>query len=202
METDVPVFKDENYDELSEKSHADADGHLLTPYERAYFSEYFCKRINNGFLLSEYSQPSQIELNALFYNGAGIAYTKYDLDEEEINAYLKAINAERTYLDLIKLTSKQIDDLLKDKMGISYEDVSYKLGWIYLEDYDSYYAEVGDTIYSTLYCVDGYKTEGGVYTLHCVNPFSDGQPVDECVVTMQKTEEGKYLFVSNEVVES
>lgn len=53
---------------------------------------------NYGFLLSEYEKPQDVDLNEVFYAGAGLDVRQ--LSSEEEAAYLKAVNEEEIYTEI------------------------------------------------------------------------------------------------------
>lgn len=91
---------------------------------------------NYGFLLSEYESPQDINLHELFYTGAGMECER--LSAEEQAAYLKAAGQEEIYTDCTRLTTKQIEDFLRQRLGLSYGEMTHPLEWVYLPDYDIY----------------------------------------------------------------
>lgn len=161
----------------------------LTEEELEAFTAFLGRIENNGFLLSQYAQPGEVNLNEVLYNGAEIETEP--LSEAERKAYEAAGYAIET--DIVRLTTRQIEDFLRRKMGIGFGDVIGELDGVYLEGHDCYVFQHGDTNYCPFVCSEGRRTEAGVYEIHCVN---DNDYVSDCVVTLKETE-GEYLFVSN-----
>ena len=161
----------------------------------AFFKTYFALQENNGFLLSNYSKPSEIDLQQLFYAGAGIA--SWNISPQEVEAYKAYYNIKELWGGLMKLTTKQINDYLKDKMGLTLADMKgTPMKWLYLKQFDAYYVERSDTNYGFFNCVSGYKTADGTVVVNCQVPPGYGQQVDKCEVTLKKVGD-KFLFVSN-----
>ena len=75
----------------------------LTSEELRKFTQWINQVNNYGFLLSEYTQPQDVDLSQVFYIGAGIENTS--LSEEEEAAYLKITGDEEIYTDCTRLTS-------------------------------------------------------------------------------------------------
>lgn len=169
----------------------------LSKDELAYFTKYFSDINNNGFLLCSYSNPKEINLEEVLYSGAGCDPKMHSISGAEREAYLKAVGQDDIYLDLHRITTTQINNLLQEKAGINMSDVKNKLTWTYLKAYDTYYLEQGDTHYCTLTCVSGYKTSDGIYIIWCENPDKDNQQsVNNCEVTLKKSG-NSYKFQSN-----
>lgn len=84
----------------------------LTEEELQQFSDYVNQNENYGFLMSVYDTPADINLDELFYSGAGIETER--AADEEIAAYLKETGYEELYTDFTHLTSLQIDTFLQE----------------------------------------------------------------------------------------
>lgn len=99
---------------------------------------------NNMMLSSEYDRPENIDLFQLFYNGIGGVEDQVSEEEE---ALLAELNSEAPYLDIVKVTTNEMNDFLEEKLGIQLDETK-KIGlenFYYLEPYDSFYLVVGDT---------------------------------------------------------
>ena len=105
----------------------------LSKQELQDFTSWISAKDNYGFLLSEYERPQDINLDEVFYAGAGLESSS--LKEEETAAYLEANEQEEIYTDTIRLSTKQIQEFVLEKTGIVYEDMAIPLSWIYLADY-------------------------------------------------------------------
>lgn len=122
---------------------------------------------NYGFLRSSYSIPQEVDLDQVLYTGAGMDFEPLTFEE---SAALQAASGQPFMTDVIHLTSQQIEEFLQRKLGISLGEVR-KFNWTYLEQFDSYYVEHGDTNRVTFTCTGGW-TEDGMYYLDCQS--SDG----------------------------
>ena len=175
-----------------------ADGKVPEEEEQAIeelnlFTEFVNQAENNGFLLSQYDQVSGADLNEILYNGAGME--SQPLSEEERKAYEAAASPVET--DITRLTTAQIETFLQRKAGIGMEDMAGELDWVYLEDFDSYVFQHGDTNFCTFVCTGGTRA-GEVYELR----FKAGEDyVSDCVTTLRKNDDG-YRFVSNRFFEN
>ena len=154
---------------------------------------------NYGFLLSEYDRPQDVDLDQVFYTGAGLPVEPMSPEEEQ--AYLKAIDQEEIYTDTTRLTTEDIEGFLEKKLGTSYEEMTRPLSWIYLPEYDIYVSEHGDTNYMNFTCVSGRITEEGLYELECVPGDMEYTPEDYCSLLTLKKNGSDWQFVSNKHVE-
>jgi hypothetical protein len=120
-----------------------------------------------GFLLSSYDIPEDIDLNQVFFSGAGFAQEK--LTEKEKELLLDRIPQKEIRTPVVKVTDEQIEELLSTKAGISYEDSRYPLteehGWARIRRYNSWYALRGDTNRKYIRCTDAWQ-QGDVYIVH------------------------------------
>lgn len=167
----------------------------LTEDELRGFEEYLNRIDNYGFLMSDYQSPEYINLNEVFYSGAGLEQPP--LTEEERDMYLKTIGQPELYTDLVRLGTEQMDGFLTEKTGLTLDQMKSGLGWIYLAPFDRYYSEHGDTNMRSFFCPAG-EVEGGIYRIRCL---SDGysQFNLESIVTLKKVSSG-YQFLSNEII--
>ena len=167
----------------------------LTEEELRGFEKYLNRIDNYGFLMSDYGSPEYINLNEVFYSGAGLEQSP--LTEEEREVYLKTVGQPELYTDLVRLGTEQMNGFLTEKTGLTLEQMKTGIGWIYLAPYDRYYAEHGDTNIRSFFCPSGEK-DGGIYRIRCL---SDGysQFNLESIVTLKKVSSG-YQFLSNEII--
>lgn len=151
---------------------------------------------NYGFLLSEYDAPEDVELGEVFHNGAGFSE---EMTTQEVEAYLKECDQEELQTDCVKVTANNVEDLLQKSLGIGLADMHTRMDGVYLEDYDAYYHEAGDTNYISFVCESG-QVKGDIYTVKFVNESEDVSPVYAVETTLKKTAEG-YHFLSNRNLE-
>lgn len=167
----------------------------LTIEELKQFMDYFNRFDNYGFLLSEYESPEYADLGGIFYSGAGME--SGELTEEERACYEEEVGSIDT--EIVRLTSEQINDFLQMKAGITLADMKKEFGWIYLEDYDCYVCQNGDTNYAPFTCTSGVERKNGIIEIHCA---ADYEAVDDCVVTLQRMADESYHFLSNRFEEN
>lgn len=183
-------------------SRSEEPGRQLSNGELQVFTDWIGRSDNYGFLLSVYDTPAEIDLDEIFYCGAGIEQN--EVTEEEVEAYLQACGWDEIYTDFEKLTTEQIDAFLQKKTGLSYEQMNSRLRWTYLPAYDAYYAEHGDTNYRAFSCVEGYTVDEQVFTLRCRpcdlgGADADGYHVMDYELKLEK-QDGEYRFLSNRMM--
>ena len=120
-----------------------------------------------GFLLSSYDIPEEIDLNQVFYSGAG--FEQEELTEKETELLLDRIPQEEINTPVVKLKEEQIEALLKRKAGITYEESRHPLdkddGWARIGRYKTWYALRGDTNRQYIKCTDAWQ-QGNLYIVH------------------------------------
>lgn len=173
----------------------DTAARRLSDEDLEYFQEYLNRGSHYGFLLSEYRSPEYINLDEVFYSGAGLEQSP--MKEAERAAFLQAIGATGIDTDMVRLDRVQVDAFLKDKTGISLNQMKDGLDWVYLPEYDRYYTQHGDTNMRRFFCPKG-EVKGNEYRIWCL---SDGysQIGLESIVTLKKVS-GGYHFRSNEFI--
>lgn len=170
----------------------------LTQEEMEFFFDYLSSRENAGFLLSTYSSAEEIDLNELFYSGAGMS--DGFLTEEEAEDYLNASGDTEIYTDVVHLTTTDIDNYLLKKTGLTSAQMKKGLDWVYSAQTDTWYHQAGDTNLRWFECVDGTVT-GDVYTLHMQAIEGESGYRGELYETVLKKNGDGYLFVSNLLME-
>lgn len=150
---------------------------------------------NYGFLLSEYTRPEDVDLNEVFYAGAGINTTPLSPKEEK--DYLEITGDDEIYTDCTRLTTDQINEVLEEKLGLSMDDMTQELKWVYLPDTDAWVWQHGDTNYMNYTCISGKQIDEDTFELNCVPGDENYEPlVPSCRLTLQKHGED-YRFLSN-----
>lgn len=147
--------------------------------------------MNNMLLSSKYSTPGEIDLFQLFYNGTGGGTDQ--ISAEEL-ALLTEMDSAAPYLDVVRVTTGEMEAFLREKLGIGLEETK-KTGlddFYYLEEYDSYYNIAGDSNYEHCTVLSGFWESDDTLRLAYTKESEEGQ----WEVTLQKVKDG-YLFVSN-----
>ena len=164
----------------------------LSEEEIQFFTDFIQKMENYGFLLSAYDTPEYVNLEEVFYGGAGIGEV---MSDEEIAAYLTAYQQEELYTDCVKVSRERMGAFLRSKLGIGLEEIREPFTWRYLSEFDSYYHEAGDTNYTSYDCIEGVR-EGDLYTLRFHTDWFWDDPRSDCETVIRKSGE-EYQFVSN-----
>lgn len=176
-----------------EKATKEAEKIPLERRELQEWSRYVNRWDKNGFLLSYYDTPEEIDLNELFYNGCGV--NQRELSDKEREQYLELSEMDEIYTDCVRLTTRDIASVLRNGMGLEREDMKNSLDWIYLEDSECYVTQHGDTNAVRFTCTSGYR-QGKNIILNCASG-----PID-CRVTLKNAEGDTWYFVSNEEIEN
>lgn len=178
----------------------------LTAEELQAFTDYINEKENYGFLLSVYDTPAEVDLDQVFYSGAGIAAAP--LSEEEAQEYLAVTGQEEIYTDVTRIEAAKLDEFLLEKTGLTYAEMKRPLdGWAYLAKYDIYCMEHGDTNYQTFTCTSGSTPDEKTFTLRFAEDsiytgdeeVLNGYRQLERELAVEKNGDG-YRFCSNRIV--
>ncbi len=170
----------------------------LTEAELAEYTKWIQDISNYGFLLSDWDEPTQIDLYQVFYDGAGVAGKE---TEQEKQAYMERNDLPEIYTDFQSISKKAVNAFLLEKVGFSYDELVDQGGWgledWYYEETDSFCTERGDTNYCEFVCIEGEISEGGtIVTLNC-----EGDDwVKSCEVKLNVAA-GNRIFLSNHIVD-
>ena len=166
----------------------------LTEQELAQWTDYVNSLENNAFLLSYYDEPKQIDLNELFYTGCGLDMEA--LSDKEVQEYLEWIEMDEINMDITRITGEQIASVLKQRLGLTMEDMEQPLEWCYLADSDAYVMQHGDSNSQNFTCIAGNRT-GNQVVLDCLSQMTELI----CRVTLELPENSEiWMFVSNKAV--
>ena len=183
-------------EDTTEEVKTSAEAVNLSSDELDEFTDLFDTSEYNGFLVTPYNSVTEIAWDDVLYNGAGIAKT--DIAKSEKNAYLKAVGDSELYTDLTAIEATAIDEYMQSHAGVSFDDIKDTFKWTYLEKYDSYYFQHGDTNYQPFTCVYGKKLDD----TYVLTIESDLNEVDAYMyypdreLTVKSTDDG-YMMVSN-----
>lgn len=122
----------------------------------------------NGFVTHMYSDVKYLSLHELLYNGAGISH---EMTNGEVEAYLDAIDMLGISTDMEAIAAEALEDYLKEYTGLTLEDFASGLDWVYVEEYDTYYFQHGDTNFARVEVMSGTRT-GNAVTLEIWAPGS------------------------------
>ncbi len=152
----------------------------------------------NGFLHCQFDDPTELDLNEVFYNGAGI---DKEGDRGKIQrAYLKEVGEEEILGDLTVLGRDDIDDFLMSTTGYDYVQMMYPLDYVYLDKYDVFVLEHGDTNFSNFKAVSG-TVQGDLYTVQYSTVDWDGAVNDDLSEVIFTADGDDYCFKSNTYLE-
>ncbi len=188
--------QNDNTVETTETSATDAvaETMTLTEQELAQWTNYVNRGENNAFLLSHYDEPNQIDLNELFYTGCGLDME--ELTDKEVQEYLEYTEMDEIYTDVTRITGEQIASVLKQRLGLTMEDMEQPLEWCYLVNSDVYVMQHGDSNSQNFTCIAGSRT-GNQVVLDCLSQMTE----EICRVTLELPENSEiWMFVSNKAV--
>ncbi len=152
---------------------------------------------NNGFVsYNYYTKPQDVNLKYVFYDGAGIKIEKSDWAEGEAEKVLDATGWDEFFVAPVKIKFEDADNLLKEKCGLSLNDFGSNPqieGYVFVEEFNSFYALRSDTNRCSIEVTDGYIDENGDYVVNYTSPLYQN---NDFTVTLKKTENG-YQFISN-----
>jgi beta-lactamase regulating signal transducer with metallopeptidase domain len=181
----------------SEKRHTDRpqdaidlDKELLTWFETEFFNNPD-NRMPNMFVGTDlyYESPEEIGLYEVFYNGV-FGTERFDITQEE-KELLRTRYAGSCELDIVKITTADMNETLLKYAGITLEESSKKglEKFMYLEEYDAYYLEHGDARGTEYKVFTGWMDSDGMITLR-LRPIGRDY---HCRVTL-RYEDGNYYF--------
>ena len=136
----------------------------LSEDECRVLQNYINETGNYGFLLSTYDKPQDLDAEQAFYVGAGLELIVPTQEEKE--AYMEETGEEEA-VNLFGMNARQVTDYLQYKAGVSVDELTHPPGWIYLEDYDTYYQCHGDEDTNICeYEVTDAAVQGDYYRVH------------------------------------
>ncbi len=166
-------------------------GRKLTPEELQIYTELLQDRSNYGFLLSNWDDPTEINLFEVFYNGATIYRVG---TEAEIEAFLERNQQDALYTDFWVIDKTAMNNFLLEKVGLTYDAYVMKGGKSmdndYYAEFDSFCWEAGDTNYCMFVCTDGVENEEGtIVTLRYEATYSWIQKGE-----VQMHKDGRFIY--------
>ena len=144
----------------------------------------------NGFFVTTYSRPEEIDWNEVFYNGAGMARKP---SESELAEYENFCGPAMT--SLVCIDRENIESFVREKTGMEYCVARHPLQW-YVTDSGLYMTQHGDTNARQIRFTEG-TAAGNEYRL--VFPGTDyvNYRFERDFVVSVRIEEGRWLFRSN-----
>lgn len=110
------------------------DNYFSGDYTNIDFLEF-----NNLFLACQYEKPSEIDLNTILYHGLG-TLSNNDISSEEretLNNYFDSDIIEK--VGLTKISESELNNYLKNKIGLKLDEFNCDLNYIYVDKYKAYY---------------------------------------------------------------
>ena len=140
----------------------------------AELEAYFNEESSYGFLLSSYEQPQEIDLNQVFYAGAG--FEQKGITEKERKLLLERMPVKEITMPVNKVREEDVEALLKQKTGLSHEEFLHPLGdleeWAHIGRYNSWYTLNAETNRKQILCTDAWE-QGDQVIVH----YQLGKPV-------------------------
>lgn len=145
-----------------------------------------------GFCQSEYIDGSWIDWDKVFYSGAGIQ--QGDVSDEQINTYLKYVDQEELFTELIMIPGDALKTFVEETSGYPYEEANRPLVWTYMSEYDLYACQHGDTNYMEVTVLKGER-KGQEYTIRYMGYDESYQESEMEIVFVREGD--TYRFISN-----
>ena len=114
-----------------------------------------------GFLLNYYDDPRYIEWLQVFYNGAGF---DQGYPSEEMLQACKAHGYDDFFTDIVTVSAEDVENYVKLTTGYDYSEMYMPLVTFYLEEYDMYILQHGDTNRTKVKAVSGNLADG-IYSI-------------------------------------
>lgn len=158
---------------VSDKGSASEKEGALSEEELGEYTKWIQGYGVYGFLLSDWSDPAEINLWDVVYSGAGLSETP---TEEQIQSYLDLTGQDELYTDFFVISKSGLDQLLTERLGKSYDELTAE-GNEGLEDtydpaHDCYGIQAGDTNYTEFVVETGERLGDGRVLLHYRNSHS------------------------------
>ena len=147
----------------------------------------------DGFFLSVYDRPEEIDWHQVFYNGAGISVPE---TEEQIRAW-ESIYGE-LWTSLVVLPEEEIYKFVREKTGTEYGEARRPLStqWVFFSDGDCWMHAHGDTNYQPIEFTCG-TVDGDEYRLYYTRADWENYTEEREFVVTAHIRDGEWQFVSN-----
>ena len=170
----------------------------LTADELKDLEKYLNKLEYNGFVSCNlYKNIDEIDIGMVFYN------VNKEISQNEINDYL---NGRVQATAITKVTTSEIEEKMYYNTGkkLTDNEIRSRMDWEYLDKYDAFYLQRGDTSYAEVTCQSGTKTNDGIYKVILKNAVGydtyngNAKPkeVKDTLLTVKK-EGDSYKFISH-----
>ena len=148
---------------------------------------------DNGFFLSTYDRPEEIDWHEVFYCGAGISV---EPTAEQIREWEAEYGELWTSLEVIPESA--LDAFALEKTGVTYYAARHPLStrWTYLADSGCWAMAHGDTNFQPIQFTDGW-VEGDVYHLFYTRPDWKSYTESREFVMTAEIRDGQWRYISN-----
>ena len=144
----------------------------------------------NGFFVTSYARPEEIDWAQVFYNGAGLKVTP---SEAQAAAYQSAMGYCMT--DMVCIPKAEVERFVQEKTGTEYRAARKPLPW-FLSGDGLYMTEHGDTNAQMITIQSGWA-EGSEYELYYVADDWQHYRSQRLFVMRARIENGSWLYRSN-----
>ncbi len=134
----VPIEDETNSTEMVEIEEIEITLDNIDNYFSGDYTNIDFLEFNNLFLACQYEKPSEIDLNTILYHGLGTLSNDITSEEREtLNNYFDSDIIEK--VGLTKISESELNDYLKNKIGLKIGEFNGALNYIYVEKYKAYY---------------------------------------------------------------
>ena len=151
-EPDTSANQSTQSDATTEEKSADT---ALSNDELSEFTKLFSTPRYNGFLITPFNNPEEINWDTVLDSGAGINVK--EVDSSEIEDYLAAEKQKKLYTDLIVIRKDDLVRFVKDHTGTDFDPKHSLFSWKYVDKNDSYYYEQWTPKEKHFKCISGEK---------------------------------------------
>jgi len=144
----------------------------------------------NGFFVTSFVRPEEIDWGEVFYNGAGI---DCEPSAEQMAEYERGVGYAMTSLFCVR--QEEVESFVREKTGTEYRDARKPLRWFRTED-GLYMFEHGDTNAQAVRFTEGY-VEGNEYELYYTRSDWEHYIAERPFVMRARIRDGQWLYRSN-----
>lgn len=145
----------------------------------------------NGFFVTSYVRPEEIDWGEVFYNGAGM---NREPGAEQMAEYERDVGYYGV-TSLFCVRQEDVEDFVRAKTGTEYRDARKPLRWYRTED-GLYMFEHGDTNAQAIRFTEGY-VEGNEYELYYTRADWEHYIPERPFVMRARIRDGQWLYRSN-----
>ncbi|MBP3217863.1 MAG: hypothetical protein J6M46_05775 [Lachnospiraceae bacterium] len=146
----------------------------------------------NGFFLSVYDRPEEIDWTEVFYSGGAIGV---ELTQAQIQEYEKQNGP--AIAGLFAVRKDDVERYVKEKTGTEYAAARKGLYGRWTEIDDLLVLQHGDTNYRPVEILSGTVSDENLYHLHYMGAETGSYLPEEEFVLTARIEDGDWVYVSN-----